>query len=333
MKKIVPILLSLAFLNLIAVIISFSVGSSGFSLRESVFGICSALGFGRNMLREDLYSILFQVRLPRILLAFSAGGGLAIAGVVFQLLVRNVLADPYILGVSSGASLGALLSFITGFESMLSFGLPLCSFFGAALVIIIVHFFGNGKTNTGSTALLLTGVMTSAFLSAGIVGVIAVNGDPMRNILFWLIGYLGHATTGSALFVVAVILPVSILTTVMSPRLNIMSLGSETARGIGLNFKSFQILMYFFASLLTASIVAFTGPIGFVGLVVPHITRRIFGSDNRIVIPAAFMIGSLFLIISDLISRILFSPQELPVGVVTSAIGAPLFIYLLRRRN
>jgi iron complex transport system permease protein len=281
----------------------------------------------------NIHSVIIDIRLPRILLAALAGGGLSLAGVVFQALLRNVLAEPYILGVSGGASVGALVAITTGIGAGFFAAIPLFAFAGGACVVLLVYFLGARLRMGDSNSLLLSGVMVGAFCSAAILGLITMVGDPLRNAMFWLLGYLGNATMDAVLIVAPVVLLLALGLFLVAHSINAISLGQEQASHLGVQVKALSTLLYAAASLLSAIVVSFAGTIGFVGLIVPHACRRLFGSDHRVLLPSAFFSGAMFLVFSDLLARTLFFPMELPVGAVTAAIGAPLFISLLRAKG
>ena len=277
-------------------------------------------------------AIILQVRLPRALLALVTGGSLAVAGVVFQVLLRNVLAEPYILGVSGGASVGALLAIVTG-AAVSAFVLPASAFVGAILVVSLVFSIGRAGGLQDENALLLSGVMIGAFLSAIILALVSTAGPELRGALFWLIGFLGNARMEEVGIAALMSVPVIVVLLFIAPAMNLLTLGQETAGSLGIRFRRVHGILYVAASLLTASVVSFSGSIGFVGLIVPHAVRLIVGPDHRILIPISFFAGASFLIISDIVARMIIAPSELPVGAVTAALGAPLFIYLLRRNT
>lgn len=281
---------------------------------------------------DPAYAVLHDVRLPRMLLALIVGGGLSLAGVIFQVLLRNVLADPYILGVSGGASVGALIAIATGISGMMLFAQPLLAFAGAACVVLIVYGLG-ARGRVQDNTLLLSGVMIGAFLSAIILALVSTLDRPVRSALFWLIGYLGNATMTEVLILMPVVLPLALLALLMAGRMNVLALGDTAAQHLGVSTRGATLQLYGVASLITAAVVSFSGAIGFVGLIIPHMCRRLFGPDHRLLLPAAFMAGASFLIISDIVARSVLAPVELPVGAVTAALGAPVFIYILRRKS
>ncbi len=281
---------------------------------------------------DSMRTALLEIRLPRVLIALFVGGGLAAAGVVFQVLLRNVLADPYILGVSSGASVGALIAISTGLSSIFLAAQPLLAFVCALLVVGTVYRLGVRGSIEDNT-LLLSGVMIGAFLSAIILGLVSTMDRPVRSALFWLIGYLGNATMTEVMLLLPGVSILVVSLFLFTGRMNVMALGTEAANHLGLAVKKQQAWLYVLASLMTALVVSFSGAIGFIGLLVPHAVRKMYGPDHRMLLPVSFFLGAAFLIISDLIARTIVSPSELPVGAVTAALGAPVFIYLLRRKT
>ncbi|MCX7797159.1 MAG: iron ABC transporter permease [Melioribacter sp.] len=280
--------------------------------------------------QEDyLTQIIFDIRLPRVLYAVLVGGGLSIAGAVFQSLLLNPLAEPYILGISSGGTFGAILSFILG----LTF--PTTQFFaflGSLFVMIIVFALGKRFGELEPNILLLSGIMVGAFFSALILLMMSLLNDSLRTTVYWLIGNLSIADKRNLVFVAPVIIIVTTVLIVSSNKFNIMSLGIEHAKQLGVNTKLLRNTSYILTSLMVGTIVSISGIIGFVGLLIPHICRMLLGNDNRLVFMSSFFIGASYLAIADTIARIIIAPSELPVGAITAIIGAPIFIYLLKKR-
>jgi iron complex transport system permease protein len=273
--------------------------------------------------------IIFTIRLPRVLLAIAVGGGLSIAGAVFQAILLNPLAEPYILGVSSGGTFGAVLSFLLGFSFL---GTQIFSFAGALTVIFLVFLLGKRFGELEPNVLLLTGVMVGAFFAAAILLMMSLLQDNLRTAVFWLIGNLSLAKSGSVYYVLPITLVVSFLLAINSQKYNVLALGADSAKQLGINTNFVRNGTYILASLMIGSIVSVSGIVGFVGLLVPHVCRMIFGVDNRLVVPASFFVGATYLTVADTLARTIISPAELPVGAVTAILGAPLFIYLLRNR-
>jgi len=278
---------------------------------------------------QTISQIIFEIRLPRVLFAISVGGGLSIAGAVFQSVLLNPLAEPYILGISSGATFGAVLSFIIGLTFI---GTQVFSFGGALLVISLVYLLGKRYGELEPNQLLLSGVMIGAFFSAGILLLMILLNDSLRMAVYWLVGNLSLAKKENLIFILPITFVVSLFLILNSYKYNLLSLGDESAQQLGLNVKRIKKISYIGVSLMVGTLVSVSGIIGFVGLLIPHVCRMIFGTDNRIVFPASFFIGAGYLTIADTIARIVAAPIEIPVGAITAIIGAPVFIYLLRKR-
>lgn len=273
--------------------------------------------------------IIYDIRLPRILYAIAVGGGLSVAGAVFQAVLMNPLAEPYILGISSGGTFGAVLSFLIGASFL---GTQLFSFAGAVSVMLLVFILGKRFGELEPNVLLLSGVMVGAFFSAAILLMMGLLNDSLRTAVFWLIGNLSIADKSNVVFVLPITIVVSVVLILQSNKYNILSLGNENAKQLGINTTFLRNSTYILTSLMIGTLVSVSGIIGFVGLLVPHVCRMIFGVDNRVVVPASFFIGAAYLTLADTIARSIISPAELPVGAVTALIGAPVFVYLLRKR-
>jgi iron complex transport system permease protein len=277
--------------------------------------------------------IVLGLRLPRVLLGVLVGGGLAIAGATFQALLRNPLAEPYILGISGGASVGAVLVLAFGWAAAGSWALPLAAFAGAIVAIAMV--FGVA-TSTGRAmdvrVLLLAGVVVAAFFSACITLILSVS--PARTIqsaVLWIMGSLAAATWRGVLLTAAYTLPASLVLLAFARPLNLMAIGEETAAYLGAEVEHVKRAALLIAALITASGVAVAGVIGFVGLVVPHAVRLVIGSDHRALLPLSFLAGGTFLTAADLVARLALAPTEIPIGVITAFVGVPFFLLLLRR--
>ncbi len=294
---------------------------------------------GHNAISSDYGLIIIDIRLPRILLAIVVGASLSVAGTSFQALLRNPLADPYVLGVSSGASLGAIIALIVEPHLALPLSLaalftPLGAFLGAAATITAVYFLGRRQGQLDSTTLLLAGIISASFLSAIIMFLITTltgRGD-LRGMAFWLMGDLSSSLQPSLRWVLGVGFVVAsgaIYTTAAD--LNLLLAGEKEAMHLGVDVPRVRLVVYIAASLLTALAVSVSGSIGYVGLLVPHVMRLIFGSDHRLLLPTAAFGGAIAVVIADTLARTVVAPAELPVGAMTAMAGAPLFIYLLRR--
>ncbi len=278
-------------------------------------------------------TVLLDIRLPRVLMAALTGGGLAVAGMMYQALLRNVLADPYILGVSGGASVGALLAIATGFAAVSAFALPASAFAGAMLVAVLVMLAHARPAARDSNALLLSGVMAGAFFSSIILVLITTAGAPLREAVYWLAGSMSSASMSDVMVTAAIALPIVVVATWTSRIYNALVLGSEAAGHLGVQYHRTMLVHHLLASMLTAAVVSFTGLIGFVGFAVPHAIRLLVGTDHRVGIPSSFFVGAIFLVICDLLARTVLHPTELPVGAVTAFVGAPLFIAMISRRR
>ncbi len=323
-EKLFTYLSILLVLLILVFLISLNYGSQKFSMIETVKVL-----FGSN---EDSIqaAILLKLRLPRILTAILVGASLSIVGTVFQALLKNPLAEPYILGVSSGGALGAVIAIAVGLQMI---GISIFSFLGSSLTFFIVFLFGRRFGEIDPNTLLLVGVMINAFFSALILFIVSMIDQSFRTALFWLMGNLSLTDYSSISLIAFVFLISTIVFTLFSNQYNLISIDEENAKQFGVNTNLLKNLSFIFGSLLIGLVVANVGIIGFVGLVVPHICRLIFGYDNRIVLPTSIFIGSIFLMIADLISRTMLSPIEIPIGSITAVIGSPIFIFLLKHRR
>ena len=276
-------------------------------------------------------TILFSIRLPRILFAAVVGASLSLAGVVFQAVLRNPLADPYILGVSGGAALGAVLA--TLFVSSL-WSIPLLAFIGALITIFLIFGSSWSRHDHGGYTILLTGVIINAFFSALLMFFFSISkSEQAHSILFWLMGNVSMAEGREIILTAAVMAAGFMLLFAHARSLNLLTLGDETAMQLGINAPKTKKLLLVTASLITATAVSMSGTIGFIGLVVPHLMRILFGPDHRILLPVSVLSGAIFMIVADTLARTVLAPVELPVGVVTALCGAPYFLYLLHRKR
>ncbi|MDP3511765.1 MAG: iron ABC transporter permease [Sulfuritalea sp.] len=274
-------------------------------------------------------AVVSGLRLPRALAAFACGGLLALAGALMQVLLRNPLADPYVLGISGGAAVGALLAMLAGLALAL---INLFAFAGAFAAMLLVFGLARGDGSWTQTRLLLTGVIVAAGCSAVVALILSVAPEhQLRSMLFWLMGDLSHAgTPWPALLVLALGLAAALP---LSRDLNLLARGDLIARTLGVRVRGLRGAVYVLASLLTAVAVTTAGSVGFVGLVVPHLVRLAVGNDQRVLLPAAALAGGSLLVIADTLARTLVAPQQLPVGVLTALLGVPVFLYLLSRQT
>ena len=326
-----PILIPCLIIILILVAsFSLSIGPANISF-ENVAKIClSKLPFvdfqGIDPIHEN---IILNIRLPRVWLAIITGMALSVVGVVFQALLRNPLADPYIIGVSSGAALGATLAIALGLISLIS---PL-GFLGAALTMFLVYNLAKTDHKIPVYTLLLAGVVVGAFFFALITLVTALMGEDMHQIILWLMGNLSE--TNVLLIIIASLMGLAGITIVylFARDLNIISIGEEPAQHLGVAVETVKKVLFIVASLITGAVVAITGLIGFVGLIIPHTMRLIVGPDHRILFIASALAGGIFLVLADLFARSVISPVEIPVGVITAMFGGPFFLFLLKRKK
>lgn len=320
MTRPVTLLTGLLLLSITSVLFAFSVGSYPLAIGQ----LWSSLHSTGNTVED---TIIWQLRAPRAFVAFVTGGLLSLAGALMQVLLRNPLADPYILGVSGGASVAALLSMSLGLGGAWLSG---SAFAGALLSILLVFSLARGSGSWHPTRLLLTGVVIAAGWGAVINFILSTSPEkPLRGMLFWLMGDISHAAP--AFTGLAVLLLVLLLSFLMARQLNILAQGELQASALGINVRPLRISLFLLASLLTAFAVVQAGSVGFIGLIVPHMIRLIAGSDHRLLLPASVLLGGSLLVISDTLARTLIAPQQLPVGVITAFIGVPFFLYLLNR--
>lgn len=306
-------------LSVLSIFIALLIGSVDISISE----IVSILSGGDNPQRD----LIMRLRLPRALAAWITGALLALSGCLMQVLLRNPLADPYILGVSGGAACAALGGLSMGIAASL---LPVTAFTGAMVSVLLVFGLSRGAGAWSSTRLLLTGVVIAAGWGAIISLILAVSPDnSLRGMLFWLMGDLSLATV--PLWVPFIFIVVLFLAMLRARSLNVLAIGETTAKLLGEDTKKLVWLVYVMASLLTAAAVAVAGSIGFIGLIIPHAVRLLVGPDHRVLIPAASLFGGAFLVLADTAARTVLAPQQLPVGVITALIGVPLFLVLLHR--
>ncbi|RMF92464.1 MAG: iron ABC transporter permease [Candidatus Schekmanbacteria bacterium] len=333
MKEVTPfkiffVIVVCFIISLSTILFSISVGSVDLPFIHIV-----KLFFGEDIVKKPYENvIIYELRFPRAIFAFLVGAALSIAGIIFQVVLKNPLAEPYILGVSGGAATGAVIAIFAGIGA--SYLITLFSFAGAIVSIAVLIFISSGRWGLSPSSLILGGVIINAFFSAVVMFVISIStGGEMRRAYFWLMGNLGNASYDTIKIALPVVLLGGILTFAASRKLNLIALGDETALQLGVNVGVYTKVIIVLASFLTAGVVAWSGLIGFVGLVVPHMVRLIVGADHRITVPVSFFAGGVFLLISDTLARTLLSPIELPVGTVTAIIGAPFFLYLLKKES
>ena len=320
----------LAVLLLGCVVLALKLGAVPVSVTDLVVDL-GRIAVGRSNELPTDYRLIVDLRMPRILLGILVGAALSVAGASFQALLRNPLADPYVLGVSSGAALGSILAIILA--PGLALVTPLGAFLGAIATISAVYFLGRRDGQLDSATLLLGGVICASFLSAIFMTLITtLAGRDLRGMMFWLMGDLSTPVPVGLqwIFTVGLMAGVGAIYST-SAELNLLLTGEREAIHLGVDVNRVKLVVYVSASLLTALAVSASGVIGFVGLLVPHAVRLAFGSDYRLLIPASALCGAITIILADTLARTVVPPTELPVGAVTALAGAPVFIYLLRR--
>lgn len=313
-------LLVLAFVSLASMVLSVGTGSVSVAPGQVLAVI---LGEGSNLQQ----TLVLELRLPRTLSAFATGGLLAVAGALMQVLLRNPLADPYVLGLSGGAAVGALLAMLAGLGGFLVSG---SAFAGALLSTLMVFGLAHGTGSWTPSRLLLTGVVVAAGWGAVITLMLAISPTQrLPGMLYWLMGDVSYARTPwPALGLLAL---VCLLVAPLGRSLNVLARGPMQAAALGVAVRPLEWTIYILASLLTATAVTMAGSIGFVGLVVPHMLRLLLGNDQRLILPACAFAGGTLLVLADTLARIVIAPEQLPVGVITALLGVPTFLYLLYR--
>ena len=280
----------------------------------------------------DQDAVLWSIRLPRVVLGILVGGGLAMAGAALQGVFRNPLADPGLIGVSSGASLGAVAAIVLGFSAAGSNTLPLVAFVGGVAATLVVYGIARFDGRTEVVTLLLTGLAVNALCGAGVGYLLFIADDQqLRGVVFWSLGSLGGATWPLVLAAAPFILVAALVLPLLARALNLMLLGEREARHLGVEVERVRVLVIVLAALATGAAVAVAGIIGFVGLIVPHLVRLMAGPDHRLLLPASALLGASLLLFADLFARTVAAPAELPLGVVTALLGGPFFLWLLRR--
>lgn len=320
----------LAGLLAASLLVSVLIGSVSLAPREILRGLFQG---GPH---DAAATIVWKIRLPRTLLAAIVGACLSLAGLGFQAVSRNPLADPSVLGVSSGASFGLMVAVVLGIAGPVANPAvtTLFAFGGALLAAVLVYLIAQVDGRLPMTTLLLSGVIIGLFFTSCVMlATVVLAAAELQGVVFWLMGNLGPTSAGT-LLVLGVVLAAGVAALVrQAPRLNLLALGEEQALQLGVEAERVKRIVFVAASLVTGAAVSAAGSIGFVGLIVPHAARLLFGPDNRHLVPTTVVLGAAFLVLADLGARTIAAPTELPVGVVTSFCGAPLFVYLLRRRR
>ncbi|AFI29891.1 MULTISPECIES: FecCD family ABC transporter permease [unclassified Bacillus (in: firmicutes)] len=321
----------------VSIILGISCGSLQIPI-PAVFRVFWHQGFGGSIGSDDpMYTnIMMNIRLPRVVLAALVGAALSIAGAAFQGLLKNPLADPYTLGVSSGASVGAVVTLFFSLQlpGIGGFTLPVMSVAAAlATIAAVLSFSRLVHTSMSVSTLILTGVIINSFLGAFISLIIALTGDNLLPIVHWLLGSVSMRGWSYVILFLPFFLLGTILLIINGRELNVMTYGEDKAKLLGVSVQQRKMMILIAGSLLTGSAVAVSGTIGFVGLVIPHITRLLWGTDHRHLLPLSALLGAGFLVLADLLSRTIIEPIELPIGIITSLAGAPVFALILIRQH
>jgi len=309
-------ILWLLIIFLLTVLLGILKGSVNFSVSEL-------------LLKENRY--ILELRFSRTLMAIMAGMGLAVSGIVLQAVLRNPLAEPYLLGTSSGAGMGAVLAIVIG---MYKIYLPFAAFLGAILSMILVYNLARQGNKIPAQSLILCGVVVSIVFSALIAFLITISGnEALHGAMWWLWGNL-QVYDFKLLIIVSIVVILGIAAIIIfSQDLNAISIGEEEAMHLGIKVETIKKILFFITSLITASLVSISGIIGFVGLIIPHISRLIVGPNHKILIPTTCLIAAIFMVLCDTLSRTLLPPSEIPIGIITALIGAPIFVILLKNRQ
>jgi len=324
-KRLVSVSFFLLLILAAAIFLGISMGSTAGGLK-AIFQSLLDLGDSDPMLD----TIIWEIRFPRVLLATLVGAALSLGGLVFQALLRNPLAEPYILGISGGSAIGAIIGILLGFSRFP--GVSFTAFTGSIATLLLILIMSSGKTILKKDTLLLSGVMVNAFCSAIIMFLVSLTQDArLHNIIFWLMGDLSVGELRHAGLLAAMLVPCFILIFWFSNAMNLLLMGKEMAQTMGVNIKVVTVTLLVATSFMVSATVSFCGLIGFVGLVIPHLLRLLLGPDQRILVPACVLGGGAYMVLCDTLARVLPEQGEMPAGVITAMVGAPLFIFLLKR--
>ena len=326
-KKRLVVLTVIIFLLFIFTLLEISTVSDNMTLSDIFLSLIHS--------SESKYSeIVWTYTMPRVFVALVIGGGLAICGAAMQAIFKNPMASPYILGLSSGASVGASIAIMFTIPFLPELvAAPILAFVFCMATTFLVYGLAKGTGMVSTESLILIGMAISSLFSAIVSLLTVLSGEKMSNIVFWTLGSLAQYNWDKALIIIPIVILGSIMLLTYSRELNAIMLGDAHAKDLGIEVKKVRLTILIITSLITAACVAFTGVIGFVGLVIPHVVRLLMGPDNRYMMPFSIIAGALFLLVCDYISRVAFSGDVLPIGVVTAIIGAPYFIYLIHRRK
>lgn len=331
-ERLTPKKLILLFLKLFLILLAIVLIATGIGAFSSNF-----ISFWKGVFSNNIEfkSILIGIRFPRVLLALMVGGALSVSGLSLQILLKNPLAEPYTLGISGGATLGATIASLINFNSpiyIISFQ-TLAALIGSGIILFLLYMFIQKITSYYTISLLMFGIILNAISSAFIMLLYSLfSSTELYSAINWMMGHIPSLSYNEIFILLIIIIPGIILLYKESNSINTLLLGEESAEALGIEIKKIRNKIFIISGVITAVSVSFTGMIGFIGLIIPHICRLIWGSDTRIIMLTSFLLGSIILIIADTLARVIISPRELPVGVITALIGGPYFIYLLKRR-
>lgn len=327
LKRLLTISFFLLLLLFVAMFFGLFLGSS----ENGVKAVYQSLS-GAKEADPMLTTIVWRIRFPRVVLAALIGATLSLGGLVFQALLRNPLAEPYILGISGGSAVGAIIGILMGLSRFP--GVSFTAFAGSMATLLLIFLISSGRTVLKKDSLLLSGVMINAFCSAIIMFLVSMTYDSrLHNIMFWLMGDLSTADISQVGILAVSILPCFVMIFCLSNSMNLLLLGKEMAQAMGVNIKFVTVTLLVATSFMVSATVCHCGLIGFVGLVIPHLLRLLLGPDHRVLVPACILGGGAYMVFCDLMARVLPEQGEMPVGIITAMIGAPLFIFLLKKSD
>ena len=327
LRRLLAVSLVLTLVLLVAMLLGVSLGSTESGIQavwQNLLGTAEP--------ESMMNTIIWHIRFPRVLLSALVGATLSLGGLVFQALLRNPLAEPYILGISGGSAIGAIIGILMGFARFP--GVSLMAFTGSIAILLLILLMSSGQTILRKDALLLSGVMVNAFCAAVIMFLVSMTHDSrLHNIIFWLMGDLSMVDIRHVGILAVMLVPGFILLFWLSNTMNLLLMGKEMAQTMGVNIQAVTITLLVATSFMVSATVSYCGLLGFIGLVIPHLLRLVLGPDHRVLVPACVLGGGAYLIICDILARVLPKQGEMPAGVITAMIGAPLFIILLKKTS
>lgn len=330
-KKLALVTVILLLGTALAIVLNINLGTIAISPKD-ILSIISNKVFGTEAtVKANITAIVWDIRMPRIITSFFVGAGLATAGVIFQGILQNPLADPYTIGISTGASLGASLAIVANLLYGIVFPVTVAGLIGAVLTMLAVILISRRGNSLDSSNIIISGIIVSSILNAGVSFIKMLAGEDVGAIVFWIMGNFSAVGWDSVALVTPIVILGIIISSLMAKSLDIMSLGDENAISLGVNTKRLRLIYLIIGSLITAVCVSVSGVIGFVGLIVPHLLRLWLTAENKVLMPMSALLGGLLLMTADGVTRVI-SSGEIPVGVLTTLIGGPFFIYVFTRK-